>query len=49
MADNANLNGKHTVFGKVVSGMEVVEKIVAVPTGSGAKPVKIVSVRRIEE
>ncbi len=49
LVDNAYLNGKHTVFGKVVSGMDVARKIEALPTGAGAKPVKIVSVRRIVE
>jgi len=39
LVDNAYLNAKHgspgyTVFGKVVRGMEVVDKIARVPTGS---------------
>ncbi|MEI8038156.1 MAG: peptidylprolyl isomerase [Verrucomicrobiota bacterium] len=39
-------NGGYAVFGKVVEGMEVVDKIKAVPTGAGdvpTKPVVIVS------
>merc|ERR1712020_187146 len=34
------LDGKHVVFGKVVSGMSVVRAIEANPTGSRDKPVK---------
>ena len=30
MVDNAYLNGKHTVFGRVISGMEVVDKMATV-------------------
>lgn len=33
------LDGGYTVFGEVVSGIEVVDKIAAVPTGPGDKPV----------
>lgn len=32
------LDGKHTVFGKVVDGMEVIDSIAAVPTGPGDRP-----------
>ena len=32
------LDGKHTVFGKVVSGMEVVDKIEASPTDARDRP-----------
>ena len=34
------LNGKHTIFGEVVSGYDVVQKIESQPTGEGNKPVK---------
>jgi cyclophilin family peptidyl-prolyl cis-trans isomerase len=33
------LDGGYTVFGEVVSGLDVVEKIATVPTGPGDKPV----------
>ena len=32
------LDGKHTVFGKVTSGMEVVDAIENTPTGAGDRP-----------
>lgn len=47
--NNEFLNGKHTVFGRVVVGMEVVDKVQMVKIGAGDKPVediKILSIRR---
>lgn len=37
------LDGAYTIFGEVVSGMEVIDKIAAVPTGPGDKPVNPVT------
>jgi cyclophilin family peptidyl-prolyl cis-trans isomerase len=46
------LDGKHTVFGRVVSGMETVDAIEALPTGSNDRPLdppQIESVELVEE
>lgn len=39
-----HLNGKHTVFGRVIEGYDFVEKIEANPTAPGDKPIKAVTV-----
>lgn len=41
------LNGKHTIFGWVVEGMEVVAKIEATLTGAGDKPVTDVVLKEV--
>lgn len=42
------LNGKHTIFGKVVKGMDVVSKIENVQTGAGDKPTQDVTIESIQ-
>jgi cyclophilin family peptidyl-prolyl cis-trans isomerase len=52
LGDTPHLAGKHTVFGEVTSGQEVVAAIGAVATGEQNRPVKpvtIVSIRRVVE
>ncbi len=42
------LDGKHTVFGEVVEGMDAVDAIEAAPTGPGDKPVEPQTIERVE-
>jgi cyclophilin family peptidyl-prolyl cis-trans isomerase len=42
------LDGKHTVFGRVDSGLDTVDAIEAVETGPGDRPVEPVVIERVE-
>ena len=42
------LDGKHTVFGEVTSGMDAVDTIEGLPTGRGDQPEEPVIIERVE-
>ena len=42
------LDGDYTIFGKVINGMDVIDKIAAVPTDDGDWPTKNVFIRKVE-
>lgn len=44
LVDNNYLDGRHPVFGKVVEGMDVVDKIAKVPTNSQDRPLQEVKI-----
>ncbi len=48
VADNSFLNSKHTVFGYVTSGYDLVEKISIVKTGPNDRPVEAVVIKSVE-
>ncbi|OOB77110.1 MAG: peptidylprolyl isomerase [Epulopiscium sp. Nuni2H_MBin003] len=47
--DSPHLNGNYAAFGKVIEGMEVVDKIADVKTGPSDKPVEPVVIKTMEE
>ena len=44
LAPTRHLDGAHTVFGHVVNGMDVVERLGGVKTGKGDRPVEEVGI-----
>lgn len=46
--DNAFLDGQYTVFGKVTSGMDIVEKIENIKTGTSDRPMEDVVIKSVE-
>ena len=47
VARPTHLDGKHTIFGQVMSGLEVAMAISEVPTGSDDKPLKPVTIESV--
>ncbi len=48
VADNSFLDTKHTVFGKVVAGMDVVAAIEKTPTAAGDRPLSPMAITSVE-
>lgn len=48
-ATNSWLDGRHVVFGEVLEGYDVVEKIENAPTAPGDKPIKQVKIAKSGE
>ena len=48
VSETPHLNGRHTIFGQVTDGYDVVEAIAKVPTGRHDRPVDDVVIERID-
>jgi cyclophilin family peptidyl-prolyl cis-trans isomerase len=47
LAPTPHLNGRHTVFGRVIKGEDVLMEIGATPTGRGDRPVQAVTIKSV--
>ncbi len=48
VADNSFLNGKHTVFGKVTTGYDLVVRLSQTPTGPNDRPINPIIITSVE-
>ena len=49
LTSGSHLNGKHVVFGEVLEGYDIVEKVENVNTGPGDKPTQTVKISKSGE